>query len=311
MDERAGVDPGRVDELWQRESARYAREHPRCLAAARTRARPHAPRRAHELDGQLLRAPAGVDRRRARRPLHLRRRAPLPRHQRRRQEHLLRHRPGAGRARRAAARGRRRPVHAAHGGCDRGRGGAGAPLAPPLLAVHAVRLAGQHRGPASGTARDRPAQGPHLHRQLRRARRRDADGVRRRGPALVPRAGAGRRPRHRRDPLQRRRRARARARRRRLRLRVHRTGADQRGRRAARTGIPRRPARAHARGRHAAAPRRDAHAHLRPRRPHRALGPAARRRRRRQGGRRGTAARRVRDDGRARRGLRARREPRR
>jgi glutamate-1-semialdehyde aminotransferase len=31
MDARAGVDPGRVDELWQRESARYAREHPRCL----------------------------------------------------------------------------------------------------------------------------------------------------------------------------------------------------------------------------------------------------------------------------------------
>jgi glutamate-1-semialdehyde aminotransferase len=31
MDERAGVDPARVDELWQRESARYARDHPRCL----------------------------------------------------------------------------------------------------------------------------------------------------------------------------------------------------------------------------------------------------------------------------------------
>jgi len=38
MDERAGVDPGRVDELWRRESARYAREHPRCLAL-RERAR--------------------------------------------------------------------------------------------------------------------------------------------------------------------------------------------------------------------------------------------------------------------------------
>ena len=32
MDERSGVDPGRVAELWERESARYAAEHPRCLA---------------------------------------------------------------------------------------------------------------------------------------------------------------------------------------------------------------------------------------------------------------------------------------
>jgi glutamate-1-semialdehyde aminotransferase len=32
MDERAGVDPGRVAQLWQRELARFAREHPRCLA---------------------------------------------------------------------------------------------------------------------------------------------------------------------------------------------------------------------------------------------------------------------------------------
>ena len=42
MDERAGVDPGRVDELWQRESARYAREHPRCLQL-RERARARMP----------------------------------------------------------------------------------------------------------------------------------------------------------------------------------------------------------------------------------------------------------------------------
>lgn len=31
MDQRAGVDVGRVAQLWRRESARYAREHPRCL----------------------------------------------------------------------------------------------------------------------------------------------------------------------------------------------------------------------------------------------------------------------------------------
>ena len=31
MDQRAGVDAGRVAQLWRRESARYAREHPRCL----------------------------------------------------------------------------------------------------------------------------------------------------------------------------------------------------------------------------------------------------------------------------------------
>ncbi len=38
MDERAGVDRRRVDELWQRESMRFEREHPRCLAL-RERAR--------------------------------------------------------------------------------------------------------------------------------------------------------------------------------------------------------------------------------------------------------------------------------
>ena len=38
MDERAGVDPRRVDELWRREIARFEREHPRCLAL-RERAR--------------------------------------------------------------------------------------------------------------------------------------------------------------------------------------------------------------------------------------------------------------------------------
>ena len=32
MDGRAGVDPGRVTRLWERESARYARAHERCLA---------------------------------------------------------------------------------------------------------------------------------------------------------------------------------------------------------------------------------------------------------------------------------------
>jgi glutamate-1-semialdehyde 2,1-aminomutase len=42
MDERSGVDAGRVAELWERESARYAREHPRCLAL-RERARPRMP----------------------------------------------------------------------------------------------------------------------------------------------------------------------------------------------------------------------------------------------------------------------------
>ena len=42
MDERAGVDAGRVAELWQRESARYAREHPRCLEL-RERARRSMP----------------------------------------------------------------------------------------------------------------------------------------------------------------------------------------------------------------------------------------------------------------------------
>jgi glutamate-1-semialdehyde aminotransferase len=38
MDERAGVDAQRVAQLWQRESARYTRDHPRCLAL-RERAR--------------------------------------------------------------------------------------------------------------------------------------------------------------------------------------------------------------------------------------------------------------------------------
>lgn len=42
MDERAGVDAGRVAELWERESARFAREHPRCLEL-RERARTRMP----------------------------------------------------------------------------------------------------------------------------------------------------------------------------------------------------------------------------------------------------------------------------
>jgi glutamate-1-semialdehyde 2,1-aminomutase len=42
MDDRAGVDPTRVKQLWQRESARYEREHPRCLHL-RERARPLMP----------------------------------------------------------------------------------------------------------------------------------------------------------------------------------------------------------------------------------------------------------------------------
>jgi glutamate-1-semialdehyde aminotransferase len=42
MDERAGVDPGRVTQLWQRELARFAREHPRCLQL-RERARSSMP----------------------------------------------------------------------------------------------------------------------------------------------------------------------------------------------------------------------------------------------------------------------------
>ena len=31
MDGRAGVDPALVAELWERELARYTREHPRCM----------------------------------------------------------------------------------------------------------------------------------------------------------------------------------------------------------------------------------------------------------------------------------------
>ena len=42
MDGRAGVDAGRVAELWRRESAMYEREHPRCLEL-RERARPGMP----------------------------------------------------------------------------------------------------------------------------------------------------------------------------------------------------------------------------------------------------------------------------
>jgi len=42
MDGRAGVDGKRVAQLWEREAARYAREHPRCLAL-RERARPSMP----------------------------------------------------------------------------------------------------------------------------------------------------------------------------------------------------------------------------------------------------------------------------
>ena len=42
MDDRAGVDPGLVAALWEREIARYTREHPRCLEL-RERAREHMP----------------------------------------------------------------------------------------------------------------------------------------------------------------------------------------------------------------------------------------------------------------------------
>ena len=69
--------------------------------------------------------------------------------------------------------------------------------------------------------------------------------------------------------VQRRRRARAGARRWRHRVRARRAGAHQHRHRAAGCRVPRRPARAHPRHRHAARPRRDAHDLRRARRLHR------------------------------------------
>ena len=231
---------GRVAQLYRRELARFEREHPRCLEL-RERARPVMP---HGVPMQWMAAsfahPVWVDRG-PRRPLHLRRRARLPRHQHRRQEHLLRLRPRAGRARRAGARRRRTAVHAPDRGRDRRRRGARTALGAPLLAVHPVGEPGEHGGAAPGAPRHRARARAHVHRRLRGARGRVLRAVRGGRAPLVLRAEGGRGARRRRRAVQRRRGARARARDRRLRLRAHRAGAHELGRRAARPGVPRRP----------------------------------------------------------------------
>ncbi len=93
------------------------------------------------------------------------------------------------------------------------------------------------------------------------------------------------------------------------RLRPHRTGADQRGRRAARARLPREAASPDTRARHTARARRDPHADLRTGRADAGVVARARRRRGRQGDRRRPAVRRLRHERRAGRRLRARPEP--
>ena len=179
MDERAGVDPGRVDELWLRESERYEREHPRCLQL-RERARAHMPHGVPMswMASYFAHPPVWID-----------------------EGHGAHftcadgHRfldtnvgdkstfcgidpePVVRAVQRRVAAGSQfmLPTEDSAGG----RRGARAALAPSLLAVHPVGLAGQHGGAPAGPSRHRSAQGPQLHRQLRRARRRDA---RRRSP---------------------------------------------------------------------------------------------------------------------------------
>ena len=241
MDERSGVDPQVVAELWERESERYAREHPRCLRTPRERPLAHASRRADELDGELLRPPAGVDRRGARRPLHLRRRRPVPRHQRGRQEHVLRHRPGAGGAGRTGARRQRLPVHAAHRGRDRRRRPARAALGPARTGSSRCR----RRRPTprrSGWPGTRPAgrkvltftgnYGGHGDEMLAAL----AGEGRLSYLGLAPGAGDGIQV----VPFNDAERAGRGAGEPRVRLRLHGAGPDQRGRRPARAGVPRR-----------------------------------------------------------------------
>jgi hypothetical protein len=79
-----------------------------------------------------------------------------------------------------------KPIPASDRGRPPGLGRAPAPLRPPKVAIHAVRLAGEHRGDPRRPRRDRPAEGADVRREVSRAYRR---GV---GPARGERDGGSR-----------------------------------------------------------------------------------------------------------------------
>ena len=273
------LDRGLLAALTAREVERFTAEHPRSARALRTCSRLADGRRPDAVDDALggrlpgLRA-RGVGRadRRRRRP---RVRRPVPRRHRR----DARPRPRAGRG--GGARPARARDHddAADRGRGLGRRGARAPLRPAALAVHADRHGRQPDGAAARPPAHRPPARAGLLLLLPRLGRR---GVRRPGPRRAHARARGQRrpggrPRadHARDRVQRPRGARGGARRRPRRVRARGAGDDQHGDHPAGARLPRRPARADARGRDAADHRRDAHVLRRARRLHGGVGARA------------------------------------
>ncbi len=196
MDERSGVDPQVVATLWEREIERYAREHPRCLElreSARSRM-PHGVPMSW-MASYFAHPPVWIDEGHG--------------------AHFtcvdgvrfldtnvgdkstfcgIDPEPVVRAVQQRVANGSQfmLPTEDAIVVADQ----LARALGPARLAVHAVGVAGQHGGAPPRPARHRPAQGPHLHRQLRRPRRRDARRLRRRGAALVPGPRPRRRRRH-------------------------------------------------------------------------------------------------------------------
>ena len=214
--------------------------------APRPGRRPHAERDADGVDG-LRQRPAGLRRARRGRVVHRRRRAPVRGLQRERPGDVLRSCAPRDRSRRPGTGRSLDPVLAADRRVGHRRGGARAPLpVADALAVHVVRLAGEHRGDPPGASGDRPRRGSVVRGPLPRALRR---GARRpRGRRTGTRAA---RPLERRDgpgpdhSVQRCRGTTHRARTRRRRDRAHRTGPhEQHPFPATRAGLARRAPRA-------------------------------------------------------------------
>ena len=166
------------------------RRAPALRGAPRARPSGHAQRRADGLARRQLPPRAALGRRGQGRPLHRRRRPHLQRLQHRRHVDVLRLRAGAARAGRRAPHGARPSVPAADRGRDRRRRGAGAALRPAQVAVHALGLAGEHRGDPRGPGRDRTRQGAHVRRPLPRPLRPDAGRARRPTASRSPRSAA-------------------------------------------------------------------------------------------------------------------------
>ncbi len=240
----------------------------------------HAERRSDVVASDVVRPPAAVRGRGQGRAVPRRGRTRVLRLQHRGHVDVRRLRAGAGGRGDRAPRGAGHAVPPAQRRRAVGRRRARSPLRPAEVAVHAGRVAGEHRGDPCRPGAHRPRQGPVLRRQVPRPFRRSA-----RGPAgrrAGARGGRSAARRHRQDrdrAVQRPGGAAPSAGAARSGDRDHRARAhEQRGVAPARARVPRRPPRDHARDGHRPGLRRDPHAGGRSGRAHEDVEPGARRR---------------------------------